>query len=78
MPDRESLLDWRRSLARRFRSLRPGRLSYREALALQEDLVAPRRREAAEDVLVLVEHRPGGYPWPRRPEGFSPVFSPML
>ncbi len=56
MPDRESLLE-ERSLARRFRSLRPGRLSYREALALQEDLVA-RRREAAEDVLVLVEHDP--------------------
>jgi lipoyl(octanoyl) transferase len=41
----------------RFRTLRPGRLPYREALALQESLVECRRREE-EDILLLLEHDP--------------------
>jgi lipoate-protein ligase B len=41
----------------RFRTLRPGRLRYREALALQERLLE-RRRDEAEDILVLLEHPP--------------------
>ena len=41
----------------RFRTLRPGRLPYREALALQESLVERRRREE-EDILLLLEHDP--------------------
>jgi lipoyl(octanoyl) transferase len=41
----------------RFRTLRPGRLPYREALALQESLLEGRLREN-EDVLLLLEHEP--------------------
>ena len=42
---------------RRFRTLRPGRLPYREALALQEALLEARPQDDA-DVLVLLEHPP--------------------
>jgi len=42
---------------RRFRTLRCGRLPYREALALQEELVALRRQQE-EDILLLLEHPP--------------------
>jgi len=42
---------------RRFRTLRVGSLPYREALALQEELVA-RRRQQEEDILLLLEHPP--------------------
>lgn len=42
---------------RRFRTLRAGRLPYRTALALQEDLL-DRRRQGSEDFLVLLEHPP--------------------
>lgn len=40
-----------------FRSLRPGRLAYGAALALQEELVTARSR-GGDDVLVLLEHEP--------------------
>lgn len=46
-----------RPVTRRFRVLRPGRISYRTALLLQEELVARRIREG-EDLLVLLEHDP--------------------
>jgi lipoate-protein ligase B len=42
---------------RRFRTLRPGRLPYGAALALQEELVENRRLRQ-EDALVLLEHPP--------------------
>ena len=42
---------------RRFHTLRPGRLPYREALALQEALLETRPQGDA-DVLVLLEHPP--------------------
>ncbi|HXV20388.1 MAG TPA: lipoyl(octanoyl) transferase LipB [Desulfuromonadales bacterium] len=41
----------------RFRTLRPGSLAYRSALALQETLLERRRREA-EDILILLQHPP--------------------
>ncbi len=41
----------------RFRTLRPGRLPYADAVALQERLLE-RRRDADEDYLVLLEHPP--------------------
>jgi lipoate-protein ligase B len=43
---------------RTFRTLRPGRLPYRAAAALQEKLLEDRRREGGEDCLVLLEHPP--------------------
>lgn len=43
--------------ARRFRTLRPGTLPYRSALALQEGLLERRRRED-DDILLLLEHPP--------------------
>jgi lipoyl(octanoyl) transferase len=42
---------------RRFRTLRPGSLSYRSALALQEELLE-RRLQEAEDILILLQHPP--------------------
>jgi lipoate-protein ligase B len=42
---------------RRFRTLRPGRLPYGAALALQEDLL-DKRRQRGEDTLILLEHPP--------------------
>jgi len=42
---------------RSFRTLRPGRIPYREAVALQEQLLE-RRRRGDEDILVLLEHPP--------------------
>lgn len=42
---------------RRFRTLRPGRLAYRDALALQEELLECRRQET-EDILILLQHPP--------------------
>jgi lipoate-protein ligase B len=41
----------------RFRTLRPGSLSYRSALALQEELLE-RRRQGNEDILILLQHPP--------------------
>jgi lipoate-protein ligase B len=41
----------------RFRTLRPGRLPYDAALALQEALLE-RRRQGEEDTLILLEHPP--------------------
>ncbi len=40
-----------------FRTLRPGRISYRSGLDLQQTLL-DRRRESGDDVLVLLEHEP--------------------
>lgn len=42
---------------RRFRTLRPGRLPYGAALALQEELLEERRQRQA-DTLILLEHPP--------------------
>jgi len=41
----------------RFRTLRPGLLAYRRALALQETLLE-RRRQGTEDILILLQHPP--------------------
>ena len=41
----------------RFRTLRAGRLAYRTALAVQEELLE-RRRQGSDDFLVLLEHPP--------------------
>jgi lipoate-protein ligase B len=41
----------------RFRTLRPGSLAYRSALALQETLLE-RRRQEEEDILILLQHPP--------------------
>jgi lipoate-protein ligase B len=41
----------------RFRTLRPGFLAYRRAHALQETLLE-RRRQEAEDILILLQHPP--------------------
>jgi lipoate-protein ligase B len=41
----------------RFRTLRPGPLAYRNALALQETLLE-RRRQEEEDILILLQHPP--------------------
>ncbi|MDW7645016.1 MAG: lipoyl(octanoyl) transferase LipB [Desulfuromonadales bacterium] len=42
---------------RRFCTLRPGRVSYRQGLAIQEQLLLA-RREGREDILLLLEHPP--------------------
>jgi lipoyl(octanoyl) transferase len=57
VPDREDA-SRSRPAPRRFRVLRLGRISYREALALQEAWVARRRTEEGEDLLALLEHDP--------------------